>query len=140
MPKFEVIVTAPKDATYSDSLVRIAIKAKYTYGQNVKGTASFSVVSSGSLMPVVERSVELNGSGFVEFQMSEFKANVKDFENTFDVKVLVTETLTGNVMEDTTELFIRKTKFVVTDLDNDKKYTPGASFTLMVSTISVVRK
>lgn len=97
LPKFDVIVSGPKDATYSDSLVRITFSAKYTYGENLKGTALVSVIPTG-LAKVAERSVDLNGSGYVEFQMSEFQNNVDNFENTFDVNVAVTEALTGQTL------------------------------------------
>ncbi|KAJ6642136.1 CD109 antigen [Pseudolycoriella hygida] len=131
LPKFDVSVSAPKDATYSDSLVRVTFSAKYTYGENVKGTAKVSVAPSGSVA-VAEKNVDISGSGYVEFQMSELKVNVQNYENIFDVTVRVTETLTGNIIEDGTTLSVRKTKFSIKDLDNEPKYTPGVSFPLML--------
>lgn len=132
LPKFDVSVSVPKDATYSDSLVRITFRAKYTYGENVKGTAVVSVIPTGSPKVAERNVVDVNGSGYAEFQMSEFKNNVQNFENTFTVNVAMTEAVTGNLIEDTAELSIRKLKFAITDLDSDPKYTPETQFTLML--------
>lgn len=101
LPKFEVTVTAPKDLTYTDRSVRLAITAKYTYGGDVKGTALVSITSqSWSATPagaIVERKVELNGNGFAEFLVSELKVSPQNFQDTFDVKASVTESLTGSI-------------------------------------------
>lgn len=99
LPKFEVTVSAPKDLTYSDSSVRLTITAKYTYGENVKGTALVSITSqawsSTPVMPVVQKKVEINGNGYVEFQMVELKVSPQNWQDSFNVKASLTESLTG---------------------------------------------
>lgn len=39
----------------------------------------------------------------------------------------------GKVLEGTTTMTIRRSKFTVTNLDTDRVFTPGESFTLAVS-------
>lgn len=99
LPKFEVTVTAPKDLTYSDSSFRLNINAKYTYGENVKGTALVSITSQAwsptAVAPIIERKVEINGNGYVEFQMAELKVSPQHWQDTFNVKASLTESLTG---------------------------------------------
>lgn len=99
LPKFEVTVSAPKDLTYSDRLVRLTIGAKYTYGENVKGTALVSVTSQSwtatPANPIVERKVDINGNGYVEFEMTELKVNPQNWQDNFNVKVSFAESLTG---------------------------------------------
>lgn len=99
LPKFEVTVSAPKDLTYSDQLVRLHITAKYTYGQNVKGAVIVSITSQSwtatPANPIIERKVEIDGNGYVEFQMTELKVNPKNWQDSFNVKAAFTESLTG---------------------------------------------
>lgn len=102
LPKFEVTVTSPKDLTYSDRSARLTIGAKYTYGGNVKGTAVVTITAQGwssspSTAALIERKVEVNGSGNVEFLVSELKVSPQNFQDTFDVKASVTESLTGSL-------------------------------------------
>lgn len=99
LPKFEVTVSAPNDITYSDRSVRITIDAKYTYGEKVNGTALVSITSqrwtATPAQPIIEKTVEINGNGYVEFQMAELKVNNQDVQDSFDVKAAFTESLTG---------------------------------------------
>lgn len=99
LPKFEVTVSAPNDLTYSDRLVRLTIGAKYTYGEKVKGTAVVSITSQSwtatPAKPVIERTVEINGNGYAEFQMAELKVNPQNYQDSFNVKAAFAESLTG---------------------------------------------
>ncbi|XP_037049174.1 CD109 antigen-like [Bradysia coprophila] len=135
LPKFEVIVTAPKDLTYTDRMVRIAINAKYTYGGNVKGTTLVSITSQSwtatpSAGALIERKLEINGNGYVEFLVSELNVSPRNYQDSFDVKASVTESLTGKVLEGITTMTIRRSKFTIANLDSDRSYTPGDSFAL----------
>lgn len=80
-------------------MVRVTVNAKYTYGESVKGTALVSVSarswSSTPSTPIVEKKKEINGSGFVEFKMTELKVSTQNWQDEFDVKASVTESLTG---------------------------------------------
>lgn len=100
LPKFEVSVAAPKDSTYADRSIRLTVNAKYTYGGNVKGTALVSITSqswSATPSPIIERKVEVNGIGYVEFLLSELKVNPRNGQETFDVTAAFTESLTGTI-------------------------------------------
>ncbi|KAG4076804.1 hypothetical protein HA402_009150 [Bradysia odoriphaga] len=136
LPKFEVTVTAPKDLIYTDRSVRLAINAKYTYGGNVKGTTLVSITSQSwtatpsSAETLIERKFEINGNGYVEFLVSELKVSPLSYQDSFDVKASVTESLTGKVLEGDTTMTIRRSKFKITNLDSDRSYTPGYSFAL----------
>ncbi|KAJ6643551.1 CD109 antigen [Pseudolycoriella hygida] len=136
LPKFEVTVSAPKDLTYSDKIVRLTISAKYTYGQNVKGTALVSITSQSwsatPAKPVVEKRVAVDGNGFVEFPLVELNVNPQNWQDTFNVKASVTESLTGKMLEGTTTMTIRKTKFTVTNLDSERIFVPDNSFKLQL--------
>lgn len=136
LPKFEVTVSAPKDLTYSDQAVRLTVNAKYTYGENVKGTALVSVTSQAwsatPAAPIIERKADINGNGFVEFQMADLKVSSQNWQDSFNVKASFTESLTGKVLEGTTTLTIRRYKFTVTNLENERVYTPDSSFPLRV--------
>lgn len=46
-------------------------------------------------MPLVEKKVEINGNGYVEFQMAELKVNPQNWQDSFNVKASLTESLTG---------------------------------------------
>ena len=43
LPKFEVIVELPKYVTFEDSKIRATIKARYSYGREVKGEVTLQV-------------------------------------------------------------------------------------------------
>lgn len=103
LPKFEVTVIAPKDATYADGTVNINIKATYTYGENVKGVAQVIVSRSNSWDPtpqptIVQKQVDIDGNAVAQFQIeSELKITSQNWQDEFKVTVAVTEALTGSV-------------------------------------------
>lgn len=102
LPKFEVTVTAPKDATYADGTLLINIKSLYTYGESVKGVAQVVVSRYNSWdptpqSPIVQKQVDINGNGVVEFQMeTELKITSQNWQDDFKVTATVTEALTGS--------------------------------------------
>lgn len=152
-------MTAPKAVTYSDGTLTIAIKALYTYGQNVKGVAQVVVTRNNNWDPspqpaIVQKQVNIDGNAIAEFKMdSELKISSQNWQDEFKVTVSVAEALTGLceshfsddcrcysklgyllgvVLEGSTIATIRRSKFTVTNLNNDYNYVPGP-FKLSVS-------
>ncbi|KAG4071650.1 hypothetical protein HA402_011804 [Bradysia odoriphaga] len=131
LPKFEVTVTAPKDATYSDGTLRITAKAIYTYGQPVKGVAQVTVSRNNIWDPtpqpaIAQKQVDIDGTATAEFQIvADLKLSPDNWQDDLKVTVSVTEALTGVVLEGSTTATIRKNKFTVNNLNNDNSYEPG---------------
>lgn len=131
LPKFEVIVTAPKDATYADGTLRITAKALYTYGQPVKGVAQVTVTrnyywDTTPQPAIVQKQINIDGTATVEFEIAtELKLSPDNWQDDLKVTVSLTEALTGVVLEGSTTATIRKSKFTVTNLNNDNSYEPG---------------
>lgn len=96
LPKFEVSVSASKDLIYSDKSILLTVTAKYTFGENVVGTALVSMSSSARpSITVAEKKVKINGIVHVEVPMIELKFDPQSWQDNFDVAVLVTENATG---------------------------------------------
>lgn len=101
LPKFEVIVSTPKDVVYSDGALRVTIKATYTYGKAVKGVAQVTVSRKSYWDPtpqpvIAQKQVNIDGTANAEFQIvSDLKLNPDNYQDELDVKVMVTEALTG---------------------------------------------
>ncbi|GFR94590.1 thioester-containing protein [Elysia marginata] len=110
LPKFEVSVVLPSYVLTTETDVTATIKAKYTYGKPVNGTADVAVELLSSYrrslyhdeMPEAVFSfpnVELDGETKVTFPLSAVKA-IRSYLNNYKliVSANVTEDLTGNVM------------------------------------------
>lgn len=100
LPKFEVTITAPTDATFSDGTFTVTIKAVYTYGKNVKGVAEVTATEawSQSVSRKVKKQVDINGIANVEFKISDLKTDLSYYGDYFDVTASITEALTGSIV------------------------------------------
>lgn len=118
LPKFEVGIDSPDDFTLADKTAHVIVRAKYTNGKPLRGTAVVTVKKykylhyPGLKNPVyhpnwknqedlLEKTVLVDGQETVEFDIeNELKCNemkTKEYFNVkhFNIKLEVTETLTG---------------------------------------------
>ncbi|XP_037050047.1 CD109 antigen-like [Bradysia coprophila] len=129
LPKYQVIIDTDKDVTYKDGQIRITVRAKYTYGQPVKGQAVVTVTNY-SYQPrttgiLCSRTIPVDGKGYVEFDITDDLKATDDYDSKFHIEAAVTEDLTGNTQTGKALITIHKYKFTITTVETQKSYKPG---------------
>lgn len=142
LPKFEVTVESPDHFCLDDENVQIVVRAKYTHGKPLKGTAVISVLEEDNFgyfryrreshanktndSILVEKTFTIDGQETVEFDIkNELKFDRSEANKYFDVKNFkikadVTETLTGLSKTIVKAIKIHKNTYVInSDLTND---------------------
>lgn len=143
LPKFEVKIDSPDHFTLDDEKVQVVIRAKYTHGKPLRGTAVVTVkeednfgtfrfrrVSHASIQNpsdhLVKKTVTIDGQETVEFNIKDelkFDRSDKnkycDLQN-FKIEVEVTETLTGLSQTAVKTVKVHKDSYkITTDLSYD---------------------
>lgn len=142
LPKFEVLIESADHFSLDDEKVQAVIRAKYTHGGPMKGTAIVSISEEGLSGPhviglfgiqtnqtprgdssLVKRTVVVDGREMIEFNIQdELKfhrgdSNMHFAERRYQLKVEITETITG--LSKTVEKMItvyRDAYIITTDL------------------------
>lgn len=113
LPNFEVTIDATSDFTIKDRKIRGIVRAKYTYGKNVKGRAIVSLKYAQSYGDdldgnyLVIKTVPINGKAPIEFDLErEVRAKFPQYSThiTFNMNVMVIEDFTGRNTENTDEI------------------------------------
>lgn len=139
LPKFEATIESPDHFCIEDGKVRVVVRAKYTHGKPLKGTAIVTVTEEDNFgyfryrkeslekkqEQLVQKSFAIDGQETVEFDIkNELKFDRNDDDSfsdvkNFKIKIQVTESLTG--LQQSTEKTIKihkRTYEVRTDLTN----------------------
>lgn len=117
LPKFEALIESPDHFTLNDGKVRIIVRAKYTHGKSLRGSATVSVTEEDNFgifryrresqvnkpedSSLVQRTFNIDGEETVEFDIEkELKYDRSESNQYFDVKNFkikadVIESLTG---------------------------------------------
>ncbi|GFO10653.1 Cd109 antigen-like [Plakobranchus ocellatus] len=144
LPKFEVSVELPSYVLTTEADFTATIKAKYTYGKPVKGTAEIAVsfIQSWRYPRYLDRAqpvttfiqVPVDGEAKVTVPL----ANLKSLDGYLDRDILivsanVTESLTGNVMSgnSTVTMYDRGVKLEFPE-SNPKTFRPGLEYTALL--------
>ncbi|RUS86836.1 hypothetical protein EGW08_005432, partial [Elysia chlorotica] len=143
LPKFEVSVILPSYVLTAETDVTATIKAKYTYGKPVKGTADvsmsylpsyYSYDTSRAEAVMAFPNLAIDGETKVTFPLSTLKA-LHSYLNTHKliVSANVTEDLTNNVMSGnaTVTMYNSGVKLEFPDT-NPKNFKPGLQYTALL--------
>lgn len=112
LPKFEVTLESPNNFSFDDENVHAVLRAKYTHGKPLRGTAVVSIEEdrfygfrrfqrSAIDQALVKKTILLDGRETIEFDIAnELKCDRNDekqyyVQKTFKITAEVTETLTG---------------------------------------------
>lgn len=142
LPKFEAAIDSADHFCLDDEHVKVVVRAKYTHGKELKGTACVMVTEEDNFgyqryrreshadektdSALVKKTFILNGQETIEFNIKdELKFDRSDSNKYFDVKNVkikaeVTETLTGLTQSAEKTVKIHKNTYEIsTDLTND---------------------
>ncbi|KAF4518646.1 hypothetical protein B566_EDAN005973 [Ephemera danica] len=139
LPKFEVIVTAPKYATFKDSRVAVTVHSKYTYGKPVTGEATitaYPTIFSGIIQPIfqppIRKVVPINGKASVEFDIAKELMLNEDFERPIQIDVVVEEALTGRRQNATHSITLHKHQYKLELVKTSEYFKPGLKYTAFI--------
>ncbi|KAI5098853.1 alpha-2-macroglobulin-like isoform X1, partial [Silurus meridionalis] len=118
LPKFEIIVTSPKEHSVGEEELKLEICGRYTYGQPVAGAALVQVClklienylneNSPMIAPCLDERVEISQNGCASLILNMSTLIVSEFEDNFETSLNATITLT----EEGTELSIVKSVII----------------------------
>uniref|UniRef100_A0A1A9W1S6 TEP1-F n=1 Tax=Glossina brevipalpis TaxID=37001 RepID=A0A1A9W1S6_9MUSC len=122
LPKFSVDIDTVTDLAITESLLKVTIRAKYTYGKPVKGKATVT------LSPVnLEKTTDVNGKGHVEFDLQqELKSVLK--EGVVKILAVVQEELTGNRQNSTVIVNLYSSQYTIQVPDPVTEFEPNKPF------------
>ncbi|SPP79668.1 CD109 antigen isoform X2 [Drosophila guanche] len=136
LPKFEVIVEAPKDVAVQDKVIKATIRAKYTYGKPVKGKATVSIEPNYSHylnrdVGTQEKTIDVDGKGHVEFSIegNQYRGG---YSPPLKILAIVTEELTGNKQNATTIVNLHSQRYRIEGVDTAPTYEPGKPFLFQI--------
>ncbi|KAL0273724.1 UNVERIFIED_CONTAM: hypothetical protein PYX00_006334 [Menopon gallinae] len=136
LPKFEVLIDAPKHATFKDSKVVAKIRSKYTYGKPVKGEATvtaYPLYYSGFIQPIFEtpirKVVPIDGKAVVDFDIVKELKLTDEYERTIQIDVTVEEALTGRRQNTSSQLILHKYKYSMELIKTAECFKPGLKYT-----------
>lgn len=145
LPKFEVKIESRDHYTCEDEHVQVVIRAKYTHGNPLKGTAvvsindsiSFVTFNSGTQnpkIPLAKKTVIVDGWEMVEFHIkNELRLNRDNFgDSSFKITVDFTETLTGLSQSTEKTIKIYKDAYEISTDLRDKSLKRGSTVNAIV--------
>ncbi|XP_054284946.1 CD109 antigen-like isoform X2 [Macrosteles quadrilineatus] len=139
LPKFEVTVDVPKHATFKDSRVVATVRAKYTYGKQVKGEATISAYPayfSSVLQPIftapVRKVVNIDGKAVVEFDIVKELRLTDEYERAVQFDVAVEEALTGRRQNASAQVMLHKHKYKLELIKTSAYFKPGLKYTAFI--------
>ncbi|XP_055840284.1 CD109 antigen isoform X8 [Episyrphus balteatus] len=137
LPKFEVMVEAPKDVAIADGKFSVTVRSKYTFGKPVKGSAVVSVKPSyysygdNNEQPTAEKTVKIDGKGRVEFDISkDLKLDKERYTPPLTILAIVEEELTGLKQNSTGTVNLHREKYQIEGIDTPYTYYPGKPVTI----------
>lgn len=134
LPKFEIGFDSPEDFTLADKTAYVVVRAKYTNGKPMRGTAVVTIegglrsnsfqcfgLMRGENKLRLQKTVIVDGRGRVEFDIEkELECDQMGIgAKLFEVKAEVTETLTGLSQSTEKTIQVHKETFKISsNLDN----------------------
>uniref|UniRef100_A0A1B0ABH0 TEP1-F n=1 Tax=Glossina pallidipes TaxID=7398 RepID=A0A1B0ABH0_GLOPL len=122
LPKFSVDIDTVADLAITEGLLKVTIRAKYTYGKPVKGKATVR------LSPVnLEKTIDVNGKGHVEFDLQkELKSAVK--EGAVEIFAVVQEELTDSRQNNTIVVKFHSSQYIIKIPNAVGEFEPNKPF------------
>jgi len=137
LPKFEVMVEAPKDVAISDNKFSVTVRSKYTYGKPVKGKAvvtaktAYYYYGDNNDKPMVEKTIDIDGKGRVEFDIAkDFKLDSDRYTPPVTILAVVEEELTGLKQNSSAQVNLHREKYQIQGIDTPYSYHPGKPVTI----------
>ncbi|XP_037958039.1 alpha-1-inhibitor 3-like isoform X2 [Teleopsis dalmanni] len=136
LPKFQVFIDTDKNVAISSGVIKVVVRAKYTFGQSVAGKATVSIKSlRHNSLESTEKTVDVDGKGYVEFDIN------KDLDPPLgqtswppvEIKAKMVETLTGNEQEAKAEVVLHPKPYRIESLSSTQVYSPGKQATYEVA-------
>ncbi|XP_026834428.1 CD109 antigen isoform X2 [Drosophila erecta] len=137
LPKFEVIVDAPKAVVVADKVIRATIRAKYTYGKPVKGKATVSMESRYGYFGGLgtndkqEKTIDVDGKGHVEFDITSW-THGRSYLPPIKLFAVVTEELTGNKQNATATVMLHQQRYTIETYERPDHFESKKSFIYQV--------
>lgn len=146
LPKFEVAIESPDHFTFNDEIAKIIVRAKYTHGKPLRGTAVVSVFDANNYGFFMHRSDQSNtalamktvivdGGEIVEFDLNhDLKLDRSKWyrDGCIQFKVDFTETLTGLTQSTEKSVTIFKNAYVITTNLENKSFKPNTKIDVTV--------
>ena len=140
LPKYEVTVDSPAHVSFKDGKIRATVRAKYTYGKLVKGTATvsaFPVLWHGGIQPfiqdnIVRKVVKVDGKGTVEFDIKDELKIDGEYERNVQIEAIFEEELTGRRQNGSTKITVHKFNYKMDLIKDGDKYKPGLPYNVFV--------
>lgn len=140
LPKYEVTVDSPAHVAFKDGKIRATVRAKYTYGKMVKGTATvsaFPVLWHGGIQPfiqdnIVRKVVKVDGKGTVEFDIKDELKIEGEYERNVQIEAIFEEELTGRRQNGSTKITLHKFNYKMELIKDGNKYKPGLPYNVFV--------
>ncbi|XP_046675493.1 CD109 antigen-like isoform X2 [Homalodisca vitripennis] len=139
LPKFEVTIDVPKHATFKDSKVVATVRAKYTYGRQVRGEATISAYPayfSSLLQPIftppVRKVIPIDGKAVIEFDIVKELRLTDEYERAVQFDVAVEEALTGRRQNNSAQVMLHKYKYKLELVKTSEYFKPGLKYTAFI--------
>ncbi|XP_054743832.1 CD109 antigen isoform X3 [Anastrepha obliqua] len=132
LPKFEVSIETAKDVAIPDGVIKVSIRAKYTYGKSVKGKASIFIKpiyhyygNNDNLE--AKKTIDVEGKGHVVFDLNKDLGITAERSYVPPLKVLAVmeEELTGNTQNATSTVNLHIQSYRIEGVDVPYTYHPG---------------
>lgn len=135
LPKFEVIINAPKHATFVDGKIPINVEARYAFDRKVKGEltiSAFPLIYSGVLQPIFQSPVRhvlpIDGDATIEIDLVTELRLGDEYERAIVVEAIVEEALTGRRQNASTKLVVHKHPYRLHLFKSSEYYKPGLDY------------
>ena len=130
LPKFEVSIDTNPDVNFKDGVIRVTVKAKYTFGKIFKGIATVEAFDHFSNLQVL-KSIEVNGKKPIEFDIvKELGISETKHEQTVKLHATFIEEITKRKHFSKTEVTIHPTPFKIDLETSSKKFKTELPFEL----------
>jgi CD109 antigen len=132
LPRFSVSIQTPLHVVKTDGVIQLTIKAYYTYGKSVEGTAK---IKASRYTNSLEKVLKMNGEGQVEFSFEEINDFLKfdqyDTQKNLKFTVNFEDALTGETATDSVTVTVHKFKYYVS-VTTDEYHKPGLPWEVIV--------
>lgn len=133
LPKFAVNIVSKRNIALSDSTLSVLVGAKYTFGQNVRGTYNITasrtsyISATDSVQTVQRNDVACTSQNVETFNLANDLGVTSDCD--IIVNVTFTETLTGNTQSAEYTVSVHVINYQISITGNNN-YNPGLTYRL----------
>lgn len=127
LPKFELSIETAPDVTLKDEKIRATVKAMYTFGKAVQGSANIKASVDGK--ELISKDIEVDGKSSITFDMND-ELDLKDGSRDYSVKFDATlkEEMTGKTVKATPSIVKVHSAPYKVDLQCKNEIKPGLPY------------